>query len=138
MFKSKPQKKPDFENYTSYLNEGLTFNNGTLKGVGSVKIDGIIFGDIDIDGSIIVGESGYIKGSVLSGQLQIFGKVEGDIHVHGLVQLQSGCNVQGNIECSLIMIEQNAVFCGNCNMTGKSERKKQKSEAPQDTQPAKQ
>ncbi len=122
--KAKSVSKPDFENYTSFLNEGITIRDGTIKGVGAVKIDGIIFGDIDIDGSIVIGETGYIKGNVNSTSLMVAGKLEGDVHVSGLVHLCETCNVQGNIECNLIKIDQSAIFCGSCSMTGKNEKRK--------------
>ncbi len=126
MFSRKAAKKPDFENVGTLLGEGIEFSNGNIKGCGNIQIDGILNGDVDIEGSFVIGETGHVKGNVNCSSSQISGRLEGNIMVFGLLHLKDSGNVQGNIECGSIVIEENAVFCGKCNMTGKNEKRKAK------------
>ncbi len=128
MFTRKVAKKPDFENINTLLGEGIEFSEGNIKGCGNVQIDGILFGDVDIDGNLVIGETGYIKGNVNATYAKVSGRLEGDVMVTGLLHVTQMGNLQGDIECGSIIIEENAVFCGVCNMMGKSEKRRAKRE----------
>ncbi len=128
MFSIKGTKKPDMENMGTIIGEGIEFSNGVIKGCGNILVNGLIFGDVDIEGHLFIDEAGYIKGNINSTSATIAGRLEGDISVTGLLHLSKSCNVQGNIDCAVISIEEDAVFCGGCNMTGKNEQRKLKRE----------
>ncbi len=128
MFNIKTSRKADTETMGTVIGEGIEFSNGIIKGCGNVMVNGLIFGDVDIEGHLYVDEAGYIKGNVSATSSTIAGRLEGDIAVTGLLHLTKCCNIQGNIECAVISIEEDAVFCGRCHMTGKNEQRKLKHE----------
>jgi cytoskeletal protein CcmA (bactofilin family) len=117
MFSGKA-KKPEFENTGTVLAEGISFEGGNIKGCGSVRIDGIVFGSVDIDGDLIIGEPGLIRGDVNSNFAKIYGKVEGNVKTSQSVHLAASANILGNLDCSSIIIDEGAIFCGTCQMSG--------------------
>jgi cytoskeletal protein CcmA (bactofilin family) len=96
---------------------------GSVKSSTDFRIDGKIEGNINCGGKIIIGEKGYIKGEVVSKNMEISGKVEGTISIEGLLSLKSTAVVEGEITTGKLFIEVGAVFNGNCNMSKKGPEK---------------
>jgi hypothetical protein len=63
---------------TTIIGSGSKFD-GTLNTNGIVRVDGIFSGELHVEGNIIIGENGYIKGNIKSDKITIAGKVEGNI-----------------------------------------------------------
>ncbi|MDR0385890.1 MAG: polymer-forming cytoskeletal protein, partial [Prevotellaceae bacterium] len=78
-----------------------------------------IEGNIQCEGKIIIGEKGYIKGEIVSKNMEISGHVEGTVLVDGLLSLKSSAVVDGEITTGKLIIEVGAVFNGNCHMSKK-------------------
>jgi cytoskeletal protein CcmA (bactofilin family) len=96
---------------------------GSVKSSTDFRIDGKIEGNIHCGGRIIIGEKGYIKGEIVSKNMEISGKVDGTISVEGLLSLKSTAVVEGEITTGKLFIEVGAVFNGNCNMSKKGPEK---------------
>jgi len=90
---------------------------GSIKAPTDYRIDGKVEGSINCDGKVIIGEKGYIKGNVVSKNMEISGKLEGTIKIEGLLTLKSSAVVNGDIETSKLVIEVGAKFDGNCKMS---------------------
>jgi cytoskeletal protein CcmA (bactofilin family) len=96
---------------------------GSVKSSTDFRIDGKIEGNIQCEGKIIIGEKGYIKGEIVSKNMEVSGKVEGTISIEGLLSFKSTAVVEGEITTSKLIIEVGAVFNGNCHMSKKSPEK---------------
>jgi cytoskeletal protein CcmA (bactofilin family) len=96
---------------------------GSVKSVTDFRIDGKIEGNIQCEGKIIIGEKGYVKGDVVSKNMEVSGRVEGTISVEGLLSFKSAAVVEGEITTSKLVIEIGAVFNGNCHMSKKGTEK---------------
>jgi cytoskeletal protein CcmA (bactofilin family) len=92
---------------------------GSVKSSTDFRIDGRIEGNIQCEGKTIVGEKGYIKGEIVSKNMEVSGKIEGTILIEGLLSFKSTAIVDGEITTSKLVIEVGAVFNGNCNMSKK-------------------
>ncbi|MCL2703639.1 MAG: polymer-forming cytoskeletal protein [Defluviitaleaceae bacterium] len=119
------QKRPKYgedPNFTpnTIIGEGVTIRGGIIKGANSVMVSGLVFGDINVDGEVIVTETGYVKGDIVSTFAVIAGIVEGNIQLTSYASLKSSASVTGDICCTAINIEDGAVFTGSCNMIVKS------------------
>ena len=119
------QKRPKYgedPNFTpnTVIGEGVTLMGGMIKGANSVMINGLVFGDINVDGEVIVSDTGYVKGDIVSTFAVIAGIVEGNINLTSYCSLKSSASVTGDIRCTAINIEDGAVFTGACNMVVKS------------------
>lgn len=100
---------------TTIIGTGSKFN-GTLITVGIVRVDGYFSGEITVEGSVIVGENGYIKGNIKSSKVTIAGNVEGNIYCSGCLELTASGKLHGDIEVKNVSIEDGAVFTGKCSM----------------------
>jgi cytoskeletal protein CcmA (bactofilin family) len=63
---------------------------GDIKGCGTIHIDGIIHGDVDVEESVVIGESGIVYGNIKSKNVIVSGKLEGSIVCNILEVMQSG------------------------------------------------
>jgi len=118
---SKYFKKPSQpgDDVNTYIGEGIELSSGNIKGCGSVRVDGIMSGSVDIDGDLFIGDAGHLKGSANANYAYITGRLDGSVFVSGLLHLTASANVQGDIGCTTILIEEGAIFSGSCRMAGK-------------------
>jgi cytoskeletal protein CcmA (bactofilin family) len=106
------------------VNPGATYNaltNGS-KIVGKIladndfRIDGEVEGEIICSGKVIIGQSGYLKGSISCVNAEIIGTVLGNISVSESLTLRSTANIKGDVKTKTLIVEPNAVFNGTCSM----------------------
>lgn len=119
------QKRPRYGEDPNFvpntvIGEGVTVMGGIIKGVNSVMVGGIVFGDINVDGEVIVTDTGYVKGNIVSTFAVIAGIVEGNLQLSSYASLKSTASVTGDVSCTAISIDDGAIFSGACNMIVKS------------------
>lgn len=107
-------KKSDVK-ITTIIGKGAECN-GDFSAEGSVRIDGTINGDVKVSGTLIVGATGSINGDVTAQSTVVGGEIIGDVSVTDKTELTSTAKVIGNISTVLIVIDENAIFQGSCNM----------------------
>lgn len=92
---------------------------GPLTTKDSTRIDGIIKGNVTISGALIIGQDGKITGTVSALNVYVAGEVTGNITApQGKIEISDTGKVYGDISCKGIIIDENAVFQGKCEMTG--------------------
>jgi cytoskeletal protein CcmA (bactofilin family) len=91
---------------------------GDIVCPGDIRIDGSLVGNLQVQGKIVVGSSGYIKGEVSCKNSEIEGKIEGKLTITELLILKSTASVLGDINIRKLAIEPGAMFTGNCKMNG--------------------
>jgi cytoskeletal protein CcmA (bactofilin family) len=79
-------------------------------------VDGIIKGNVRIQGKLVVGPTGSVEGEVVAAEASIAGKVRGSLEVKGLTTLAQTAQVQAELYTGQISIEAGAQFSGNCHM----------------------
>ena len=92
--------------------------NGDIKSSGDLRIDGILVGNLNVKGKVVVGETGKIKGELVCKNSDISGVVEGKITVDELLSLKSSARINGDIAVGKLAIEPGCKFTGYCNMLG--------------------
>jgi cytoskeletal protein CcmA (bactofilin family) len=65
-----------------------------------------------------VGISGEIDGSVSAKNVSVGGKIKGSITVQEKLVFESKSVVNGDIHAAKLVIDEGAVFDGNCSMSG--------------------
>ena len=93
---------------------------GELQSKGTVRIDGTIDGTIQADW-VILGESGLIRGDVLSRGTLVGGKLEGSIRCSETVQITPKGQVHGDIFTPRLSIAEGGIFDGSSHMAAASE-----------------
>lgn len=83
---------------------------GAIISQGELQIDGHIEGDVRAL-SLVIGDTGAVKGEVIAETVVIRGTVEGRIRARK-VQLCTGAKVRGDIFHASLAIEPNAIFEG--------------------------
>ena len=72
--------------------------------------------NIQLNGKLVVGDSGVVNGNVLCVNANIIGTVNGNLSVKELLSLNATARVKGDILINKLSIEPGAVFTGKCRM----------------------
>ena len=94
---------------------------GKFSFTGTVRIDGRFKGDILAEGTLIVGEAAIVEAEIRAFQIIINGEIRGNIVAESVIEIHAPAKVFGNINAPSIIIQQGAVFEGNCIMQKKCE-----------------
>ena len=103
---------------------GLMFNALTAgsKIVGNItadsdfRIDGLIEGDLNCTGKVVIGEAGKIKGTVSCQNAEILGLMEGKINCTQQLSLRASGKIVGDVRTKTLIVEPGALFNGTCSM----------------------
>lgn len=101
---------------------GETSFDGKLSYTGAVRLDGRFKGEIHSEDLLIVGETAKIEADIHVGAALVQGEVVGNISAKEKVELHHPGRVTGDITTPALVIDDGAIFDGNCKM---KERKKE-------------
>ena len=124
MFKKNNQIKDlNQQEISTIIGLGFTIT-GELKGKAVIRIDGTVIGNVNVEGGIVLGEKGMIKGDVQTDSAIIYGTVNGNVKALNLEIKKTG-KVNGDIKTEAIEIEMGAQYNGRLEMhqAGKTEEK---------------
>lgn len=93
-----------------------TVIKGDVTASGDFRLDGTLEGNIQLNGKLVVGDSGVVNGNVLCLNANIIGTVVGNLSVKELLSLHNTARVKGDILINKLSIEPGAVFTGKCRM----------------------
>lgn len=95
-----------------------TYFQGVVTVRSSLKIEGEVEGDITEAKGVYVAGTGRVKGDINAESVVIAGSVTGDITATAHLELKAQGRIVGNVRTPRILIEEGAVFDGNCTMGG--------------------
>lgn len=105
--------------------------DGRVTFTGVLRLDGEARGDIlceaDGNGTIVVGKGGNVAGTIRAPHIIVGGRVAGPVHSSGLIEIQSGASVVGDVSYKDIevhaggLIDGALVQAGPVSETGVSE-----------------
>ena len=101
-----------------------TIIKGEIVSSSDIRIDGTFEGKIQSNGRVVIGESASVKGDVICENLDLWGKVDGNVYVKDTLSLKQGCVVNGNVHIRRFCVELGSVFNGNCKMITEDEFEK--------------
>lgn len=127
MLKKKDSNDTQFAKIKSIIGQDAVFE-GTLQAKETTRVDGLIKGDVKIDTVLVLGLTGKIVGNVHAANIMIGGTVEGDLIATDKITISATGKVTGNLHTKKLVIDENAVFFGQCFMG--DEAPKPESEAP--------
>lgn len=99
---------------------------GNIESTGTIRIDGKFDGEIITKGDLVIGETGAVQGKIKAANITIAGKVQGEVEAAGKLELVPTGNLQGEAKMSLLVVEEGAVFQGNCQQFSKDSKEKGK------------
>lgn len=89
---------------------------GDIKAKEAVRVEGSVTGDVETEGALIISSTGKVKGNVKGSNIVIGGSLEGDLTSGGRTEVASTGKVIGNIRTKSLIVDENAVFQGQCIM----------------------
>ena len=98
-----------------FLDRGSSFT-GDLEFEDTMRIDGRFNGKIHSKNELIVGESAHIEGDIHVGRIAISGTVIGKIKADQRVEIHRNGKVYSDVDTPALIIEEGAIFQGNCVM----------------------
>jgi cytoskeletal protein CcmA (bactofilin family) len=98
-----------------------TYINGDIQGDGGLRIDGIVEGNIELTGNLVVTESAKVRAEVKAKNISVAGAIQGNITATRVEILDTG-RVWGDLTVKALLINEGAYFRGQTLM-------------PQDLQP---
>lgn len=100
----------------AFLGTGTNYN-GKLNFQGAVRIDGNFDGEVDSEGTLVVGKDACVEGVIHVGQIILSGKVIGEVVARDKTVLHKTANLQGNLVTPTLVVEEGAVLEGKVTMT---------------------
>ncbi len=95
---------------------------GNLSFKGMVRIDGRFEGEINTEGTLIVGETAVIDSDIHASKVIISGEIRGHIVAGERIEILSPGKVFGDIEAPSVTINSGVIFEGNCQTQRRDER----------------
>lgn len=108
--------KPVITETNTVIGDGITIESSKITGAGSIRINGRLIGELDIDGNLIIGETGYVKGDIKVNHVLIAGKMDGNAYCRAGIRLAPTAELNGNIKTTALVIDEGAKFTGSSLM----------------------
>lgn len=105
---------------SGFIGKGVSIA-GKLSFDGVVRIDGRFDGEIDADGTLIVGEEAVIEAKIRVDSTLISGEVRGNVEAVTKVELLRPGRLYGNVKTANLIVGEGAIFKGNSEMGGTGE-----------------
>ncbi len=94
---------------------------GDVQSDGSMRIDGLFEGKIELAGNLIISESGKVVADIKAQNVSVSGAVKGTINATGRLEILNSGKVWGDISVSSLLIDEGGYFRGQSIMSGEQD-----------------
>jgi cytoskeletal protein CcmA (bactofilin family) len=96
---------------------------GALAFSGELQLHGRLEGTIESEGgALTIGEEAMIKAEIRVNDVQIHGKVQGNVYATGRIELRGKAEVYGDLHTNRLAMDDGVIFVGRSNtLTGKNQ-----------------
>ena len=101
---------------STVIAQGVTIK-GTLRGEGVVQVEGVVEGEFDLTGAVIVAESGLIRGPIKADGVRVAGRVEGSVDAREHMRLEPTGSLDGDVTTASLVVEDGGILNGRCTTT---------------------
>lgn len=91
---------------------------GDFNSEGDFRIDGVVEGNIKTSGKVVVGKSGFVKGTLQGTDAYFEGKFSGKLALSGTLTLKAAAHIEGEVVVGKLAVEPGATFNVTCIMKG--------------------
>jgi cytoskeletal protein CcmA (bactofilin family) len=99
----------------TFISEGTQIL-GDIKVEHDLRVDGFLKGTVDVGGMLILGPSGKIEGQVGVRSATVAGQILGNLKALDKIVLEPKSTLVGDLQTRELVINEGAVFQGNCSM----------------------
>lgn len=100
---------------STVITEGVTLT-GRLFGEGSLQVEGVVEGEIELQGSVSVSATGLVKGPITAGVVRVAGRVVGNISAQDHLRLEKTGRVEGDVSTASLVVEDGGRLNGRSSM----------------------
>lgn len=109
------RRKASSEEITGFLDQG-TDVTGELQFSGTLRIDGNFHGSISTNDILVVGEHAVIHADIKAGEIEIHGRVFGNLEVKRRIELYPTGRVRGDLQTPVLIVNPGAMLDGRSRM----------------------
>ncbi|NNE32387.1 MAG: polymer-forming cytoskeletal protein [Winogradskyella sp.] len=91
---------------------------GDIASQGPFRIDGTVEGNVKTTGKVVIGKSGFIKGTLQGENADFEGKFSGKLILSGTLSLKATAHIEGEVHTTKLAVEPGATFNATCSMKG--------------------
>lgn len=102
---------------------------GKLQSNASIRIDGMVRGDIQCKGDLYIGEQAVLHSDVQAANIYHAGKIHGTVTTNGTLHITESGKVYGDLDVMKIKIAEGAVFEGTIIMRNAEDSKQVNAQA---------
>jgi len=113
-------RAPDLEGGETVIGDGANIE-GTIRSDRSVRVRGIVQGEIESGQRVVVEEAASVKARVVAEQVTVLGEVNGSIECTGRVEIAASGRVTGEVTAGTLVIQEGAFFEGHLKMASRTE-----------------
>jgi len=111
--KKKAVQAADIDTPNTIIGKGVYLEAARMSGQESVRIQGMFKGNLDIDGSLVLEETGVITGNVNANYFLVQGEVNGNIKCSTQLHLGNTSKVEGDVQAPSLMVDAGCQFSGS-------------------------
>lgn len=115
MFEKSPKSYTDLLGKTNRIVEGTAIK-GDINSQADFRLDGMLMGNLQSAGKIVIGPAGSVTGDIICRNADIEGRFNGKIHVTELLNVKSKAKIHGEVICAKLAVEPGAEFSASCEM----------------------
>ena len=100
---------------STLITQGITIK-GTIEGEGVVQVEGTVIGEFNMEGAIIVADSGVIRGPITADVVRVAGRVEGNVTAREHLRLENTGALIGDVTTASLVVEDGGCLNGRSTM----------------------
>jgi cytoskeletal protein CcmA (bactofilin family) len=111
--------RADFLDATAAMRASLGSDavvNGRLSFTSPTRIDGTLRGEVRSSDLLVVGETGFVEGTIRATTLVLLGTLKGHILGAERVEIGAQASVRGTIEARVLRVQEGASIDGDCRV----------------------
>lgn len=101
---------------------------GSFVAFGNVIVKGQVSGSIETKNELRVEEGALIDADVVAKTAYVAGEIKGNLKVEEKIVLDKTAQINGDINCRILGVEEGAILNGRCTMGTASEKVEEKEE----------
>lgn len=90
--------------------------DGEITGDEDLVVQGTVKGKISLKESLYVESSGTVEADIETQNVEVSGRVTGNITASDKVEFKTSCKVVGDVDAKRFLIDDGSAFKGNVNM----------------------